>query len=82
MPTMTLRLSDEASEALTALAKAADCSTSHLAVQAIDDYLRLNAWQVAAIREGIADADADAGDFVAHEALKRHWESKIAESVG
>ncbi len=79
MPTMTLRLSDETSEALATLAKAADCSTSHLAAQAIDEYLRLNAWQVAAIREGIAAADV--GDFVVHEALKRHWESKIANPV-
>jgi len=76
MPTMTLRLSEETSAALAALSKATDCSTSSLAVQAIDEYLRLNAWQVAAIREGLAEAEA--GDCLAHETLRRHWELRRA----
>ena len=79
MPTMTLRLSDETSQALDALAKTTDRSMSYLIQRAIDDHFSLNAWQVEAIREGIAGAQA--GELVEHDTLKRRWEGKLADSL-
>ncbi len=48
-----------------ALAKATDRSKSFLAVQAIEEFVTIQEWQVAAIDEGIAEADA--GKVVSHE---------------
>jgi predicted transcriptional regulator len=72
---MTLRLDEETSLALDALAKATDRSKSYLALRAIDEFIRLNAWQVDAIREGIADADA--GELLEHDELKRRWSLRL-----
>ena len=79
MPTMTLRLNEETSKALEALAKATDRSKSYLALRAIDEFIRLNAWQVEEIRKGIAEADA--GEFVEHKDLKQRWESRLANPL-
>ena len=54
MPTqdvLTVRLPPEVRKRLDALAKSTDRSRSWLAVEALNKYLRDNAWQVAAIEE-------------------------------
>jgi RHH-type transcriptional regulator, rel operon repressor / antitoxin RelB len=79
MATLTLRISDQANAALDALAAATERSKSFLALRAIDEYIKLNAWQVDAIQAGIDDADA--GRLVSHEAVKQRWLSR-AESGG
>jgi len=71
MATLTLRISDEANSALDALAEATDRSKSYLALRAIDEYIKLNEWQVQAIQAGIDDADA--GRMVEHDAVKQRW---------
>ncbi len=71
---LSIRVPEELSERLEALAKATDRSKSFLAVQAIEEFVTVQEWQVAAITEGIADADA--GKTVSHEkAVKelRKW---------
>lgn len=79
MTTLTLRLNNETDAALDALAQATDRSKSYLALRAIDEYLRLNAWQVGAIRAGIAEADA--GCLVEHTGVKDRWERHLADSL-
>ncbi|MBK5963533.1 hypothetical protein CCR95_05370 [Thiocystis minor] len=79
MPTMRLRLDEKTSQSLEVLAKAMDRSTSYLATRAIDDFVKLNAWQVEAIEQGVSEADV--GNFVEHSALKQHWESRLANSL-
>ena len=79
MPTMTLRLNEKTSQSLDVLAKAMDRSKSYIAAQAIDDFVKLNAWQVEAIEQGVSEADA--GNVVDHSALKQHWESRLANSL-
>jgi predicted transcriptional regulator len=79
MATLTLRISDEANAGLDALAAATERSKSFLALRAIDDYLKLNAWQIEAIQAGIDDADA--GRMVNHEVVKQRWLSR-SESGG
>ena len=71
---LSIRIPEELSERLDALAKATDRSKSFLAVQAIEEFVMVQEWQVAAIKEGIAEADA--GKVVPHEkAVKelRKW---------
>ncbi|WP_439494585.1 CopG family ribbon-helix-helix protein [Bosea sp. (in: a-proteobacteria)] len=56
----TIRLDDQMLAKLDALAADTDRSRSWLAAKAIEDYLELNAWQIARIKDGIAEADRGA----------------------
>lgn len=64
---MTLRLPSRLKEKMERLARATARSRSFLAVEAIESYVADNEWQIEAIREGIADADA--GRFVEHDEI-------------
>jgi len=55
---MTLRVPVRVKQRLERLAKATDRTASWLAADALTTYVDLHEWQVAAIEEGIADADA------------------------
>jgi predicted transcriptional regulator len=57
----TVRLSEASLEALDRLAEKTGRSRSSLAVQAIEDYIALNASQISRIEAGIAAADR--GEF-------------------
>ncbi|WID94312.1 ribbon-helix-helix protein, CopG family [Bosea vestrisii] len=57
----TIRLDDETLAKLDALAIDTDRSRNWLAAKAIENYIELNAWQIARIREGISQADR--GEF-------------------
>jgi predicted transcriptional regulator len=57
----TIRLDDEMLAKLDALAADTDRSRSWIAARAIEDYVALNAWQIARIKDGIAEADR--GEF-------------------
>lgn len=61
MSVMSVRLSDDLSEQLEALAKTTGRTKSFLAAQAIRDFLNREAWQVAEIQQAITEADN--GDF-------------------
>jgi predicted transcriptional regulator len=65
----TVRLDDATIEALDRLAEQTDRSRSWLAAKAVEEYVALNAWQIAKIEEGVAAADA--GDFASDEEMKR-----------
>lgn len=60
------RLRRETHERLKALAKATDRDVSYLMSEAAERYVEQEAWQVEAIAEAVAHADAG-GPFVAHE---------------
>lgn len=57
----TIRLDDEMLAKLDALAADTDRSRSWIAAKAIESYVELNAWQIARIKEGVAEADR--GEF-------------------
>ena len=57
----TIRLDDEMLAKLDALAADTDRSRSWIAAKAIESYVELNAWQIARIRDGMAEADR--GEF-------------------
>ncbi|BCB17471.1 CopG family ribbon-helix-helix protein [Bosea sp. ANAM02] len=63
----TIRLDDEMLAKLDALAADTDRSRNWIAAKAIQDYVELNAWQIAKIKEGIAQADR--GEFATEEEL-------------
>jgi predicted transcriptional regulator len=63
----TIRLEDDTLAKLDALAADTDRSRSWLAAKAIENYIELNAWQIAQIKEGIAQADR--GEFATEEEL-------------
>ena len=63
----TIRLDNETLAKLDALAADTDRSRNWLAAKAIQDYVEINAWQIARIKEGIAQADR--GEFATEEEL-------------
>lgn len=63
----TVRIDDEMLAKLDALAVDTDRSRNWLAAKAIENYVELNAWQIARIKEGIAEADR--GEFATEEEL-------------
>ena len=65
MTSMSMRLPTELSNRLGALAEATGRTKSFLAVQAIQDFVEREAWQVAEIKRALEEADA--GDFATDE---------------
>lgn len=61
MSMMSMRLPDELTSQLDALAAATGRSKSFLASQAIRDYIERESWQIAEITQAISEAEA--GDF-------------------
>ena len=80
--TVTARLAEETAERLDRLAAATKRSRSWLVEQAVAAYLDDQAWQVEAIREGLAQADAGefADDAAVGAALRR--QPREAGSMG
>ena len=71
-PTVTLafRVPREKAAALEQLATSTERDKSWLLEQALDQYLLSQAWQIEAIEEGIADAEA--GRMIPHDKM-REW---------
>ena len=64
---MSMRLPDELSDQLDALAAATGRSKSFLAGQAIRDFIERESWQIAEISQAMQEADA--GDFASDDEL-------------
>jgi RHH-type rel operon transcriptional repressor/antitoxin RelB len=67
----SLRIPKETKTKLEELAKATGRSKAFLAVDAIEKYCDLEAWQISAVLQGIKDVDE--GKFVSMEEVKREW---------
>jgi predicted transcriptional regulator len=65
----TLRIDGATLEALDRLAEKTDRSRSWLAARAIEEYIALNAWQMAKTEAGIVAADS--GDFADEDDVAR-----------
>ena len=61
MSTVTARISEETSRKLEALSKATSRSKSFLVAEALEGFLKEQAWQVSRIEQSLAQADA--GEF-------------------
>jgi len=67
---ISVRVPKDVAKRLAALAEVTDRSKSYVAAQAIEEFLALQEWQVKAIRDGLAQANA--GKLHDHaEAVKR-----------
>ncbi|HET7922067.1 MAG TPA: CopG family ribbon-helix-helix protein [Gammaproteobacteria bacterium] len=67
---ISVRVPKDVAKRLANLADATDRSKSYIAGQAIEEFLTLQEWQIKAIREGMAEADA--GKLLPHsEAVNR-----------
>ena len=62
---ISVRVPEQLAQRLEHLAKATDRSRSYLATLAIEEFVAVQEWQVEAIKEGIADAEA--GRVAPHE---------------
>ena len=74
MTSMSMRLPDELAAQLGALAEATGRTKSFLVIQAIQDFVEREAWQIAEIKQGLREADA--GGFATDEemaALDAKW---------
>ncbi|WP_042859571.1 CopG family ribbon-helix-helix protein [Dickeya sp. NCPPB 3274] len=80
MGVMSVRLNDNASAQLDALAKATGRTRSFLAGQAIEEYLAREAWQIAEVE--LAIKEADAGDFVAADEMDKLFQKLGATTHG
>lgn len=72
--TMTIRLEPEMKVRLDKLAEITHRSKSFLASEAINEYLKVQEWQLIEIKKGIAEADA--GQLIDHESILKFWEDK------
>ena len=68
--TLTVRVTPELKRRLESVALHVRRSKSFLAAEAIEEFLAVQEWQIAAIKEGIAAADR--GDLIPHEDV-RAW---------
>jgi len=73
--TLTVHLTPEVMQRLESVAQHVRRSESFLAAEAIEEFLAVQEWQIAAIAEGIAAAER--GDLIPHDDV-RAW----AESLG
>jgi len=71
MSVMSVRLSEDLSKQLEALAKATGRTKSFLAGQAIRDFINREAWQIAETQQAIIEADQ--GDFVSDDEMEARF---------
>ena len=75
--TLTVRIDTAVKKRLEKLARSTGRSRSFLAAEAIEEYLGVNEWQVAGIRQAIGSADR--GELIAHDQVKAwvsSWDSQ------
>ncbi len=66
-------------EKLESIAEAMDRPRSWVVNDALEQYIAEQAWQIEAIKEGIAAADR--GEVVPHEDVVAKWERKLADRL-
>jgi RHH-type rel operon transcriptional repressor/antitoxin RelB len=71
--TLTVRLTPEVKQRLESVAQRVRRSESLLAAEAIEEFLAVQEWQLAAIEEGIAAAER--GELIPHEDVRAWVES-------
>ncbi len=67
----SLRLSKDTKCRLEELAKATGRTKAYLAIDAIEKYLDMEAWQISAIQQGIKDIDEN--NYVSIDDVKKDW---------
>ena len=68
----SLRLPKDTKNRLEELAKASGRTKAYLAIDAIEKYLDIEAWQIAAIQQSLRDVDNN--ETVSIEEVKKDWD--------
>lgn len=68
MTAFTIRVPDEVADRLNQIAQKLDRSRSHMAAQAIEDFVSREEWQLAEVEDGIAEADR--GEFASDDVAR------------
>lgn len=76
---VSLRLDPDIRKRLDDLATATERSRASIAAEAVKQYVVLQEWQIAAIKQGIEAADR--GEFIDHAKLKTKWEKRLAQAT-
>lgn len=73
--TITVQIPSEVSDELEAMARDTDQSTTHLASEAISDFVKHNAWQVAHIKAALEEARSGRPGIPHHRVMEwmRSW---------
>ena len=74
----TVRISPEKQRQLDALAQVLDRSRNWVVSDAIDQYLDVQAWQIAQIQHGVEEADR--GELVPHDEVSTEARAKIRKA--
>jgi predicted transcriptional regulator len=74
----TIRIPPEKQRQLDALAQVLERSRNWVVSAAIDQYLDVQAWQIAQIRHGVEEADR--GELVSHEEVSTEARAKIRKA--
>lgn len=67
----SLRIPKDTKNKLEELAQATGRTKAFLAIEAIEKYLDMEAWQICAIQDGLKDIDK--GNFVSMDEVKKEW---------
>lgn len=82
MPSLSLisvRVKPEVANRLKLLAHTVERSSAYLAAEALEEYLDIHEWQIAAIQEGLTAVDKK--ETVDFEKVKKQWAKKIEDST-
>jgi len=80
--TMTVRLPRDVIDRLEALARATDRTKSYLAGRAIEVYLEQEDWQVNAIEQAVAEANAPGARYYEHGEIKERIAARTRDARG
>lgn len=82
--TLSVRVANEMYQQLEELSDATGRTKSYLAAEAIDQYLRSQAWQVTAIKNAVKKSDRKNAKFVNHSKVAdwvNSWDSKEEQDI-
>ncbi len=75
-------ISQEIREELDRIAASMDRSRNWVVTEAIEQYLQVQRWQLALIRDRLAEADSETATFLPHEEVMERHEQRLKEKLG
>ena len=79
---LSVRVSPELREQLDQLAATLDRSRNWVINEAIEQFLEVQQWQVAIIKERLAEAESGRGTLIPHEVVKERQRERLKKKLG
>ena len=76
---LTVRVPAELKERYSRLAQATERSRSFLVNEALEQYLRVNEWQLMEIKRAVEYADSPGAEWTDHKELRGQWEDGVVK---